>query len=616
MRHKHIICTLLVALLAVAGAQAQSLKELQAQQKKYAEEIENTGKMIKQTKQNEKATENKINLINQDIRTRKKLINSINQELVELDKEQNRLQNEHTRLESELDSLKRDYANLVQLTHYADLQQSPLLFLLSAKDFNQLVRRLRYMREFAAYRQQQVERIENVKADIQIQSDLIQDNRKEKDNALKTQQRERDQEAGVLLSSIDIHHRAIITACDGVGIKDKVKLKELKDLYYSYLMVYNKYDLSMSHATKESLAQLDELNSFQNDLLENVLGANSLPSQIENFKNVLKIRCDRENSDVYRSYSRVFRQTSVPISFANVSEYGDYINRLQTIINVQNRYLQTLELRAAINAGSDRIVQLYGKKYREVVNSYKDVARSMNMVPDFTTNAESINFIQHLEEFIAAQQRYEENYTVLEDISIRSDSILNGHDSKFRDITMAYREVQSTLVPVPTFKTLGEAAHYEEQLAEVIRVQQCYLQAIRLRHVSEKNDDSLMSVRKVDRTVYNGYRLFRKQADLQPNFSTFERGESFLSMLDAHIELQQFCLATVQKRRQITANDDKIDNKASSFRNIVYDTVIRLKPNGALIIRESYLAFHFMKDRSAFRDRIIHGCDIQRICRV
>ena len=77
-----------------------------------------------------------------------------------------------------------------------------------------------------------------------------------------------------------------------------------------------------------------------------------------------------------------------------------------------------------------------------------------------------------------------------------------------------------------------------------------------------------MSVRKVDRTVYNGYRLFRKQADLQPNFSTFERGESFLSMLDAHIELQQFCLATVQKRRQITANDDKIDNKASSFRNI------------------------------------------------
>lgn len=189
----HRLHIVLYLLLAAVCINAQDLKELQAQQKKYAEELENTGKMISQTKQNEKATENKLNLIGQDIRTRKKLINSINQELVALDKEQNRLQNEQSRLQAELDSLKRDYANLVQLTHYADMQQSPLLFLLSAKDFNQLFRRIRYMREFAAYRQEQVERIENIKADIQIQTNLIQDNRKEKDSALKTQQRERDQ---------------------------------------------------------------------------------------------------------------------------------------------------------------------------------------------------------------------------------------------------------------------------------------------------------------------------------------------------------------------------------------------------------------------------------------
>ena len=180
-------------MLAVASVSAQTLKELQAQQKKYAEELETTGKMLKQTKQNEKSTENKLNLIGQDIRTRKKLINSISQEVIALDQEQTRLQGERTRLEAELDSLKQDYAHLVQLTHYADLQQSPLLFLLSAQDFNQLFRRVRYMREFAQYRQEQVARIEGVKADIQIQSELIQDNRKEKDSALKTQQRERDQ---------------------------------------------------------------------------------------------------------------------------------------------------------------------------------------------------------------------------------------------------------------------------------------------------------------------------------------------------------------------------------------------------------------------------------------
>lgn len=192
MKHR-LLYTIVLLMLAVASVSAQTLKELQAQQKKYAEELETTGKMLKQTKQNEKSTENKLNLIGQDIRTRKKLINSINQEIIALDQEQTRLQGERTRLETELDSLKQDYAHLVQLTHYADLQQSPLLFLLSAQDFNQLFRRVRYMREFAQYRQEQVARIEGVKADIQIQSELIQDNRKEKDSALKTQQRERDQ---------------------------------------------------------------------------------------------------------------------------------------------------------------------------------------------------------------------------------------------------------------------------------------------------------------------------------------------------------------------------------------------------------------------------------------
>ena len=383
------------------------------------------------------------------------------------------------------------------------------------------------------------------------------------------QQRERDKEASDLRDNIDLHHRSIISACDGTGIKDKTRLKELKDLYYSYLMVYNKYDLSTGHASKESIAQLDELNSFQLDLLENVLGSNSLPSQIENFKNQLKIRCDKENNDVFRSYSRVFKQqNNVPISFADVSEYSTYINRLQTIINVQNRYIQALELRVTIKMGSDQIVQLYGKKYRPILNAYKEVDNSVDKVPAFITNAESLNFIHSLEQFIAAQQRYVDLYAMLEDISVRSDSILNGKENRFRDVVAAYREVQENLIPLPSFKTPEEADHYEAQLDEVVRVQQCWLDVIRLRIKIESNDDSIMSFRKVDRTVYNGYRLFRKQADLQPSFSTPERGNSFISSLNSYIEMQQLCLATIQKRRIIESKADRIEDLTSSYRNI------------------------------------------------
>ena len=384
------------------------------------------------------------------------------------------------------------------------------------------------------------------------------------------QQRERDKEAADLRSNIDLHHRAIIQSCDGVGIRDKSRLKELKDLYYSYLMVYNKYDLSTGHATQESIVQLDELNAFQNDLLENVIGPNSLPSQIENFKNQLKVRCEKENSDVYRSYSRVFKQSPLPpVTFADVREYSNYISRLQTIINIQNRYLQTLDLRATINTNSDQILQLYGKKYREAANSYKDVLRGINLVPAFTSNAESINFIGTLEDFISAQQRYLDDYTLLEDISIRSDSILNGRQSRFRDVSSAYRNVQPTLVPWPHFKNLDEAALYEEQLDQVVKVQQCYLLVIARRTEIERMDDTLMAGRKIDRTLYNAYRLFRKQADLAPSFATIERGESFLDMLDSYIEMQRLCLQTLAKRKTIDDNADRIIEKRSNYSNIV-----------------------------------------------
>ena len=382
-------------------------------------------------------------------------------------------------------------------------------------------------------------------------------------------QEERDRAAADLRASIDVHHRAIISACDGNGISDKAKLKELKDLYYSYLMVYNKYDLSAGHATDESVARLDELSAFQNDLLENVLGANSLPSQIENFKNILKVRCEKDNSDIYRSYSRVFKHTSVPVSFADVKEYEDYVNRMRTIINVQSRYLFTIELRSTIAKQSDDIIALYGKKYKDVVSSYKEVLKGINQLPSFTTNAESIAFVQSLETFIDAQMIYLADYTLLEDLQSRTDTIVRLGRSKFYDVVVAYREVEPSLRPVPSFKDSTGAVLFEETIEEMRQVQQCYLDVLALRADIARNEDTLSACRKVDRPLANGYNLFRKQVNLKPSFSTVEGGRSFINMLNDHIELQQQCIATMRKLQQIKANDDLINAKDSNpYRNI------------------------------------------------
>ena len=171
---------------------AQSVKELQKQQEKLQQQLAETSQMLKQTKQNETATENKLNLLNNDIKTRKKLINNIQGEINALNGEMGTLRHKRASLQKELEAAKEDYARLVRETHYADMQQSPLLFLLSAQTFQQLVRRIQYMQEFAAYRKEQVKKIESLQTNIDIQNSLLESRKNDRSTALQSQKREQD----------------------------------------------------------------------------------------------------------------------------------------------------------------------------------------------------------------------------------------------------------------------------------------------------------------------------------------------------------------------------------------------------------------------------------------
>jgi septal ring factor EnvC (AmiA/AmiB activator) len=81
---------------------------------------------------------------------------------------------------------------MVRQSHYARLQQSPLLFLMSSDSFQQLARRARYMQEFAHFRQEQVRRIENTQAEIDTQNELLQANKNDKQTALSSRKKEQE----------------------------------------------------------------------------------------------------------------------------------------------------------------------------------------------------------------------------------------------------------------------------------------------------------------------------------------------------------------------------------------------------------------------------------------
>ena len=174
------------------SSQSQSVKSLKSQREKTLKELEETKKMIQQTNSNEKATVNKLNLLNKDIQTRKRLIHDLNYEIQGLDQEMTRLSMKRDSLQADLEALKESYAELVRQSHYTIADESPLLFSLSAEDFQQMLRRVRYMQEFQQFRKEQVARIENTQAEIDLQNQMLSENKSNKEEAVRTHKVQQD----------------------------------------------------------------------------------------------------------------------------------------------------------------------------------------------------------------------------------------------------------------------------------------------------------------------------------------------------------------------------------------------------------------------------------------
>ena len=192
MIRRIVIYLLSIVLLPLSLYGADNVKDLQKKQKKLQQEIEQTNKMLKQTKRDESATLNKLQLIGQNIKNQKKLINTLDNEITALNREMNHLTKTRDSLQNVLEAHKTDYARLVRQSHYARMQQSPLLFLLSSDSFQQLARRARYLQEFAHFRQEQVRRIENTQREIDTQNELLQTNKQNKQTVLSSKKREQE----------------------------------------------------------------------------------------------------------------------------------------------------------------------------------------------------------------------------------------------------------------------------------------------------------------------------------------------------------------------------------------------------------------------------------------
>ncbi|MBP9480165.1 MAG: peptidoglycan DD-metalloendopeptidase family protein [Parabacteroides sp.] len=189
MRYGWIIVFLVSGLVAF-GQNSSKVKQLENQRKKALEEIEMTNQLLNETKKTARSSLNRLNLISNQILSRKKVISILNQEIGGIDTQINKMRREVNRLEQELKVKQKNYGKSAKGMYKRRKSQDKLLFILSADNFAQSLRRMRYLREFADWQKRQAAEIVVKQREIEEKRSALEKTRKNKQDLLGSRENE------------------------------------------------------------------------------------------------------------------------------------------------------------------------------------------------------------------------------------------------------------------------------------------------------------------------------------------------------------------------------------------------------------------------------------------
>jgi septal ring factor EnvC (AmiA/AmiB activator) len=166
-------------------AGAFSVQELERQRKETLSEIETTSGLLKETSVSAKSSLNRLNLLSNQLMARKKLLAILEEEITSIDKKIKSLSGEIDNLDSELTLVKQNYAKSMQnqLQEYRSAQYKMLL-ILSAENFSQSYRRLRYLREYSNWQKDEANKIVKKQDEILRRKSELEKTRSEKKTLL------------------------------------------------------------------------------------------------------------------------------------------------------------------------------------------------------------------------------------------------------------------------------------------------------------------------------------------------------------------------------------------------------------------------------------------------
>ena len=186
------ILALLTIFIVKMDCNAQSVSELEQKVAKLQKEIKTSQNLLNQTSKNKETTLQEVELLQTQIKKRDDLIATYDKQLNALNKETKAYKSDINKLQNDLQKSRQEYADLLVLSYRNRNNINNLLFIFSSEDFNQAIRRMRYIQQFNDLLKHKMEDIDNTKCDIKKRIDKNDADKKSIEELKAVQKKERD----------------------------------------------------------------------------------------------------------------------------------------------------------------------------------------------------------------------------------------------------------------------------------------------------------------------------------------------------------------------------------------------------------------------------------------
>jgi murein hydrolase activator len=158
---------------------------LEAAKRDNIRKIEEINKIIEKTEQKKEVSVGKLNAIGERINKQTRQIDIISENQQLLENEAQELTRVTTELSGNLEKLKEEYAKMIYSSAKTSNRFNKLSFLFSSANFNQLVRRYKYLQQYSKAREKQAVLIQKVRTELLAEQVNVLRKKQEQESVLR-----------------------------------------------------------------------------------------------------------------------------------------------------------------------------------------------------------------------------------------------------------------------------------------------------------------------------------------------------------------------------------------------------------------------------------------------